>query len=902
MTSLSSRQFTPPLQFRPPQSVPSDTGEHIVLESNVLPPAPSGRHKNQSKFSAGFTILFVIRSCGEFSVFQSAIRAMADRGNRVHVLFDRGLSKKYSIEDLRKGESASSGILFDWARDVSRRGTFLFHVREILSYRRYLLMPEQEQFYAERWRRYLHPFLQKCVLWLPVRFLLRTGVVGACLRLFERFASAHPNAILHIQEIHPDVVLASPTNMRYSSAELEYLKAARDMKIPNAIPVLSWDNLTNKGVFHIIPDRLFVWNETQRDEAVMYQGMAREDIRVTGAPYFDEWFVPRSPSLERKNFCAMYKLRAEDPILLYLGSSVAATIDEAGLIEWIRYALDNASNPHIRKTQVIIRPHPTHFSMYERVSGLRDVRVIPAFNILPVAIKNLQLFYDCLFHSCAAVEGANTSAVIGAIIIGRPVISILAKQNRQEHAIHFQQLMEGRVLEFVRSPAEFVDAVCLLASGVDRTEGNRKRYVRRFIRPRGFTVPAGEILSREIEEFASHNARICMKEGVITKCRVCGSRELSEVVSLGELHINAFVGDPSHKTASSPLTLVHCGGCDLVQLKHTADFRVLYTDHYWYRSALNPMIIDDLREIASLSLAIAKPASGDLFLDIGANDGTLLSFVPSSSLRVGVEPAQNLIPELKRYADVIYGVAWEDVHILPENRKAKIITAISMFYDSEDPNRFMQNVKRHLAPDGVFIAQMMTLRPMLEHNDVSNICHEHLEYYSYRALRHLFERNGLEIFRVTENNINGGSYRLFSRHLASGSIQYPEDVGEEEFIRFRNAIEKNRDDTIAFMRSEIARGKIIYGYGASTKGNTILQWSKIDSSLLAGIAEKHPEKIGKFTVGTNIPIVSEAMARAKADYFYILPWGFTNAFLEKEKEWRLKGGKFIVSIPEFRVL
>ena len=508
MTSLSSRQFTPPLQFRPPQSVPSDTGEHIVLESNVLPPAPSGRHKNQSKFSAGFTILFVIRSCGEFSVFQSAIRAMADRGNRVHVLFDRGLSKKYSIEDLRKGESASSGILFDWARDVSRRGTFLFHVREILSYRRYLLMPEQEQFYAERWRRYLHPFLQKCVLWLPVRFLLRTGVVGACLRLFERFASAHPNAILHIQEIHPDVVLASPTNMRYSSAELEYLKAARDMKIPNAIPVLSWDNLTNKGVFHIIPDRLFVWNETQRDEAVMYQGMAREDIRVTGAPYFDEWFVPRSPSLERKNFCAMYKLRAEDPILLYLGSSVAATIDEAGLIEWIRYALDNASNPHIRKTQVIIRPHPTHFSMYERVSGLRDVRVIPAFNILPVAIKNLQLFYDCLFHSCAVVEGANTSAVIGAIIIGRPVISILAKQNRQEHAIHFQQLMEGRVLEFVRSPAEFVDAVCLLASGVDRTEGNRKRYVRRFIRPRGFTVPAGEILSREIEEFAAHSARI----------------------------------------------------------------------------------------------------------------------------------------------------------------------------------------------------------------------------------------------------------------------------------------------------------------------------------------------------------------------------------------------------------
>ncbi len=389
---------------------------------------------------------------------------------------------------------------------------------------------------------------------------------------------------------------------------------------------------------------------------------------------------------------------------------------------------------------------------------------------------------------------------------------------------------------------------------------------------------------------------------VIQKCRLCASKELEGFFSLGDLHLNAFVENPSRATPKAPLTMVYCKHCTLVQLKHTADFQSLYVNQYWYRSGLNPVIVDDLRGIAEAAQSAVALVSGDTFLDIGANDGTLLSFVPSRYFRIGVEPAQNLIADLKKHADAVYNSFWEDVRELPEGRKAKIITAIAMLYDLDDPNRFMQNIKMHLAPDGVFITQLMTLRPMLEHNDLGNLCHEHLEFYTYPSLRYLFEKNGLEIFRVEENDMNGGSYRIFARHLADGSINYSEKIKRQDLIDFVGRVEDRKKKTVDFIKKAVADGKKVYGYGASTKGNTILQWYGLDATLLSGIAEKNPEKWGRYTVGTNVPIVSEEEARKHADYFFILPWGFTDAFLEREKQWRNRGGKFIVSAPEFKII
>jgi hypothetical protein len=235
-------------------------------------------------------------------------------------------------------------------------------------------------------------------------------------------------------------------------------------------------------------------------------------------------------------------------------------------------------------------------------------------------------------------------------------------------------------------------------------------------------------------------------------------------------------------------------------------------------------------------------------------------------------------------------------------RKAKAITAIGMFYDMEDPNQFVADAARVLADDGIFVAQLMCLRPMLEKNDLGNICHEHLEFYPLESLKVLFEGNGLEVFRLEENSVNGGSYRIYCRKLRSGSIPLADNLKTRDYLEFFDRVNAVRARCVDFIRTEVARGKKVYVYGASTKGNTILQYFGLTSDDIAGAADRSPEKWGRYTVGTLIPIVSEDEARAEADYFFVLPWAFLNEFLERERKWRDGGGKFIVPFPEFRVI
>jgi hypothetical protein len=219
----------------------------------------------------------------------------------------------------------------------------------------------------------------------------------------------------------------------------------------------------------------------------------------------------------------------------------------------------------------------------------------------------------------------------------------------------------------------------------------------------------------------------------------------------------------------------------------------------------------------------------------------------------------------------------------------------------EDPGQFIRDAAAVLDPDGVFIAQLMTLKPMLEQNDLGNICHEHLEYYTYRSLKYLFENNGLEIFRVEENGINGGSYRIFARHFKSGSIDYPEDFTAGDLRRFLTRLEERRTLCLDYIHECVAAGKKVYAYGASTKGNVILQYFGLDNTLITAAADKNPQKWGQYTL-TDIPIVSEEAGRAAADVFLVLPYGFIDEFVRREKEWLDQGGEFIVPLPDFRVI
>ena len=315
---------------------------------------------------------------------------------------------------------------------------------------------------------------------------------------------------------------------------------------------------------------------------------------------------------------------------------------------------------------------------------------------------------------------------------------------------------------------------------------------------------------------------------------------------------------------------------------------------------------------------------GDYVMDIGVNDGTLLRGYKTIGLNcTGFEPARNLEKfnsvGTKKIINNFFN--YEDWRKEFGDIRAKGITAIAMFYDLDDPNKFVSDIVRCLDKEGIFIIQMAYLPSMLLKNMFDNICHEHLEYYSLLSLENLLKRHGLGVFDVELNDINGGSFRIYIRHQGGGeSIKIPEGARErinnlreseknlglndkKIYDDFAERVETIKKDVFNFIKNEVEGGKRVYVYGASTKGNTLLQYFNLDNSLIAAAAERNSTKWGKKTVGTNIPIISEEQARAeKPDYFLILPWHFLKEFKEREAEYLKGGGKFIIPLPKFEII
>ena len=405
-----------------------------------------------------------------------------------------------------------------------------------------------------------------------------------------------------------------------------------------------------------------------------------------------------------------------------------------------------------------------------------------------------------------------------------------------------------------------------------------------------------------------------------TTCRVCYSKKLVDLFSLGEQFINDFVPeDQVYSGLKAPLDLVFCENCTLVQLRHTAPQELLYKRFYWYKSGVTETMKLALRDITQQAEQRFKLKKGDIVLDIGSNDGTLLrTYQVSGLIAVGVEPADNLKEEGRIGLTCHIHDFWNyDGYMQQVGKRAKVVTAIGMFHDMEDPNQFISDAGKALTDDGVFIAQLMCLKNMLDTNDVGNVVHEHLEYYSFSSLEYLFNKNGLDIFDVEINNVNGGSYRIFSKLKGSARLQTEEEqkrvqaVKESEkglqdvetFKQFFNRLEENKRKCFEFVKQEVAKGKKVWVYGASTKGNVILQYYGLDHNLIPFASERSPWKWGKYTIGSKIKCVPEEEARKEQpDYFLVLPYAFFNEMYEREAEWRAKGGKFIVPLPEFRVV
>jgi hypothetical protein len=389
-----------------------------------------------------------------------------------------------------------------------------------------------------------------------------------------------------------------------------------------------------------------------------------------------------------------------------------------------------------------------------------------------------------------------------------------------------------------------------------------------------------------------------------TYCRLCNSTLSQILISLGNQYVNDFPSNKIEKgrNGQCPLNLVYCETCDLYQLQHTAPQELLYSKHYWYKSSINDTIKKDLEEIANIAIQLNKLTEDEIFLDIGANDGTLLKNIKDKCITVGCEPAINLADSLRDNSHYQINDFWNKQNYINLGlEKAKVITAIGMFYDMEDPNQFISDAKAVLSEDGIFIAQLMTLKPMLENKDLGNICHEHLEYYTYKSLKYLFETNGLEIFKIEENKINGGSYRIFARHFISGSIEYKESISQIDVINFLRDIDEIKLQVKKVLKDLKNSGKKIYAYGASTKGNVILQYFGLSDKDIIAVADKNPEKYGLYTL-TDIPIVSEEVARKEANVFFILPYGFTDEFIRREKDWIMNGGTLISPLPNLRII
>jgi SAM-dependent methyltransferase len=407
-------------------------------------------------------------------------------------------------------------------------------------------------------------------------------------------------------------------------------------------------------------------------------------------------------------------------------------------------------------------------------------------------------------------------------------------------------------------------------------------------------------------------------------CRVCGSNALKKVIDLGPQYLQGSFVKPGKEMPSTrkiECTLVRCNpeadekGCGLLQMEHSVPPEILYAA-YWYRSGTNNTMRNHLKEIAESCREILDSKQANV-LDIGCNDGTLLSYYPADYTKYGCDPS-DVAQEVKGATVVQDIFPSQQLSQLMKGKSMDVITSIAMFYDLEDPVSFVKSIKEIISPKGIWVFEMSYMPRMLELDSYDTICHEHLEYYSLAVLEKITAMGGMKIFKIGFNDINGGSIRCYAtpvennqyNHLQNASLI--QEIRQREFdleldtdkpyLAFQQRIEKLKNDLYTLLNTLKKEGKRVHIYGASTKGNTILQWCGIDHTLVDCAAERNPDKFGAFTLGTNIPIISEAESRAmKPDFYLVLPWHFKEEFMEREKEALEAGTGFIFPVPTIEV-
>jgi hypothetical protein len=405
----------------------------------------------------------------------------------------------------------------------------------------------------------------------------------------------------------------------------------------------------------------------------------------------------------------------------------------------------------------------------------------------------------------------------------------------------------------------------------------------------------------------------------ISDCRLCDGDKLVGIFNLGQQALTGvFPRTPSADVATGPLELIKCAGCHLVQLRHNYDLSQLYGDTYGYRSGLNQTMVQHLHDKVARVRGLVQLQPGDLVIDIGANDSTLLQAYPGNLALVGVDPSG---PKFRRFYP-------PHISLIPDffssdrvkkeypNKRPKVITSIAMFYDLERPQDFVDEVAGLLDDEGVWVFEQSYLPFMLETNSYDTICHEHLEYYGLAQIKRMMDKAELKIVDLQFNDVNGGSFSITASRrkskYAEASAMVESTLANEAklglaqvdtYRRFAERAANHKRELMRFLGELKRAGKRVFGYGASTKGNVLIQYCGIGPDLVSCIAEVNEDKYGAFTPRSRIRIVSEAEARAQTpDYFIVFPWHFRGSILRREQAFLQRGGRFIFPLPQIEIV
>ncbi len=413
-----------------------------------------------------------------------------------------------------------------------------------------------------------------------------------------------------------------------------------------------------------------------------------------------------------------------------------------------------------------------------------------------------------------------------------------------------------------------------------------------------------------------------MKIIKIKCCRLCNCKELLPVFDFGLQALSTRFPDSNEPDAERiPLNLVQCCNpkCNLTQLTHDYDFNDLYRKGYGYRSGINKTMKNHLKNIVDQLESYVDLSKGDTVLDIASNDGTLLRCYKKSNINlIGIDPTisqyREYYPKKNTYLSTEF-FSKEIFYNLSPTKYAKLITSIAVFYDVPNPQIFVNDIASILDKNGVWVMEQSYLPSLLKDLSFDSICHEHLAYYALKQIKLVTNQANLRIFNIEANNMNGGSVRAFICHKDSNHITNHENLNrieklesnskldkKETFIIFKNKIMSIGDDLVNFLKNEKKKGKKIHIYGASTKGNVLLQLFGIGVNLIDVAAERNEWKYGHRTPGTNIPIISEKESRElKPDYYLVLPWHFKDEFIKREKQFINEGGKLIFPLPKLEI-